>query len=82
MPQFSPGGNRAYTFADIISILNNDIANAGSPDLSLDIAFTLFAGLADTATMRDATLGGSVTAVANAVATWGGGSYGLIEWMA
>ena len=82
MANLSLGGNRAFSFQDIIGILNEDISNATSPDLTLDLAYTIFAGITETATMRDSTLGGSVTATANTIPTWGSGSYGLMQWAA
>jgi hypothetical protein len=55
IPQLSPGGNRAYTFQDMIGILNQDIQNVGAPDLSLDAAFTNFIPVNEAMRMLDAT---------------------------
>jgi hypothetical protein len=79
MANVSAGGNRAYNLVDIISILNQDIQNAASPDL-IDAAFTIFVPASEVATMRDSSLGGSVTVTVTALPTWGSGSYGLIQW--
>ncbi len=79
--QVSAGGQRAYNLVDVISILNQDIQNAASPDL-LDSAFTIFVPASEAAKMNDSANGGAVTVTVGAAPTWGTGSFGLITWNA